>query len=95
MRRVGVALLLLLVTGAAWAGGKKPANCPEQIDINHADASTLRCLRGVGEKRADAIVAYRDAHGPFTGPMGVAAVLGEKIALRLRSRLQVGNSELP
>jgi competence protein ComEA len=42
---------------AAWAG---------PVDINTADASTLaRELNGVGPARAQAIVAYRNEHGPF------------------------------
>lgn len=84
-----LALVLLLAAPPSWA--REHRDCPARVDINHADAPTLRCLRGVGEKRAAALIAYRDAHGPFTGPMGVAAVLGEKLALRLRSRLQVGH----
>jgi competence protein ComEA len=36
------------------------------VDINTADASTLaRELNGVGPARAQAIVAYRNEHGPF------------------------------
>ncbi|HEU4626609.1 MAG TPA: helix-hairpin-helix domain-containing protein [Steroidobacteraceae bacterium] len=42
---------------AAWAG---------PVDINTADATTLaRELNGVGPARAQAIVAYRNEHGPF------------------------------
>jgi competence protein ComEA len=37
-----------------------------QVDINTADASTLaKELNGVGPARAQAIVAYRNEHGPF------------------------------
>ncbi len=36
------------------------------VDINTADASTLaKELNGVGPARAQAIVAYRNEHGPF------------------------------
>ena len=38
----------------------------EPIDINTADAETISAeLTGVGLARAQAIVAYRDLHGPF------------------------------
>jgi competence protein ComEA len=41
----------------AWGG---------PVDINTADATTLaRELNGVGPARAQAIVAYRNEHGPF------------------------------
>ena len=50
-------ILSALVSGAAWGG---------PVDINTADASTLaRELNGVGPARAQAIVAYRNEHGPF------------------------------
>jgi len=35
------------------------------VDVNTADVAALRAIPGVGEKRAAAIVAYRDEHGPF------------------------------
>ncbi len=36
------------------------------ININTADAATLSSeLTGIGEKRAAAIIAYREANGPF------------------------------
>lgn len=36
-----------------------------RINVNTADVMTLTGLKGVGEKKAQAIVAYRKAHGPF------------------------------
>jgi competence protein ComEA len=49
--------VLLAAPFVAWAG---------PVDINTADASTLaRELNGVGPARAQAIVAYRNEHGPF------------------------------
>jgi competence protein ComEA len=35
------------------------------IDINKADIETLALLKGVGEKRAKAIIAYRELNGVF------------------------------
>ncbi len=36
------------------------------VNINDADAETLAlALQGVGPQRAEAIVSYRQAHGPF------------------------------
>ena len=37
----------------------------EVININTADVYDLQRLPGIGEKRARAIVAYREANGPF------------------------------
>lgn len=36
------------------------------VNINTADAETLAAnIKGVGDKKAEAIVEYRKAHGPF------------------------------
>ena len=37
----------------------------KDIDINHADAAALTALPGVGKTTAEAIVAWRNEHGPF------------------------------
>ena len=36
------------------------------VNINTADASLLDTLPGIGPVRAEAIISYRQAHGPFT-----------------------------
>ena len=41
------------------------AGLPQRIDINRAEPWLLQALPGIGEVRAQAIVAYRDEHGPF------------------------------
>ena len=40
---------------------------PEQglINVNTADLEALQTLPGIGPTRADRIIAYREAHGPF------------------------------
>ena len=48
-----------------------------QVDINSADARTLaQSLSGVGLVKAEAIVAYRNAHGPFKTMDDLAKVKG-------------------
>jgi competence protein ComEA len=37
----------------------------ERIDINHADIKTLSLLKGVGMKKAEAIIMYREENGKF------------------------------
>lgn len=52
------------------------------VNVNTADAETLaRELSGVGLTKARAIVAYREAHGPFTDVAELAEVKG--IGIRL------------
>ena len=35
------------------------------ININTASREELKTLQGIGQVRADAIIKYREAHGPF------------------------------
>ena len=60
-----------------------PAPTPEPtlsvdrpININTADSETLQLLPGIGEKRAEDIIAYREKHGPFRIPEELADVSG-------------------
>jgi competence protein ComEA len=48
----------------------------EMININTASVEELTNLKGVGEKYAEAIVQYRDAHGPFEDPQDIINVPG-------------------
>jgi competence protein ComEA len=62
------AILLALLSASAASA---------QVDINHADARALaESLYGVGLVKAEAIVAYRDAHGPFRKPEDLTRVQG-------------------
>ena len=75
-------------TQAHNADGKKPAAAEAKkakrghkehrlININSADAKALsKVLLRVGKKRAAAIVAYRDEHGPFEAAEDLAKVKG-------------------
>jgi competence protein ComEA len=42
-----------------------PAVLAEVVNINKADVATLDSLDGIGEKKAEAIIAYRTEHGEF------------------------------
>ena len=46
------------------------------VNINSADATALDALPGVGPATAQAIVSYRDQHGPFTAVSGLEDVPG-------------------
>src|SRR4051812_16222363 len=48
----------------AQSGAAKTGN---PVNINSADAQTIvnAHIKGIGKKRAEAIVAYRQQHGPF------------------------------
>lgn len=73
--RIFAPLVCLLLAGIAWAN---PVGvCPDgRIDINTADAAALQTLKGVGKKKAAAIVADRATNGAFKGVDGLSRVKG-------------------
>lgn len=54
----------------------REAELAAPINLNTADAETLMRLPGIGEKRAAAIIAYRDAHGPFASVEALTEISG-------------------
>ena len=61
------------------------------ININTADVSTLASLQGIGEGKAQAIVEYREANGPFASTADLAQVngIGERTVEKNAERLTV------
>jgi competence protein ComEA len=76
-------------------GGNEPnANMnqvDERIDINHADMKTLSLLKGIGMKKAAAIVKYRNENGRFISVEDLLNVtgIGEKILALNKSKLTI------
>ena len=65
---LALGLCMFMAGSLVWAG---------QVNINTADAATLsRELKGIGMKRALAIVDYRTKHGPFKSPDELSLVKG-------------------
>ncbi|WP_438950817.1 ComEA family DNA-binding protein [Porticoccus sp.] len=65
---------------------------PVMININTATADELsRMLKGIGEKRAEAIVAYREENGPFRTVEQLQSVkgVGEMLLEQNRDMLSV------
>jgi competence protein ComEA len=78
-------LSVLLLAGSAFAADK--------VDINTADAVALeQALVGVGPAKAEAIVEYRKANGPFKSADELALVkgIGLKTVERNRDLIAVG-----
>jgi competence protein ComEA len=80
-RALSVALLLL----AGWlqplslvrAAESEPVAVMQTVNINRADAPALAAgLRGVGPSKAEEIVRYREAFGPFESVDELAEVKG-------------------
>lgn len=71
----------------AYAKEKVSENSPSahiQVNINEASAEQLTELRGIGQKKAEAIIEYRNSYGPFntlndlTNVKGIGAKFIEK-----------------
>ena len=61
------------------------------LDINRAGVSELASLPGIGEAKAEAIVAHRNASGPFQRVEDLLSVrgIGEKVLGRIRNLVSV------
>lgn len=77
-------LLFSLFTGFAHAE-------PATININTANVETLASLDGIGQSKAEAIVAYRDANGPFQSSDDLTNVkgIGERTVEKNAKRMTV------
>lgn len=72
-----------------------PAFAAGPVDINSADAKALaEGLNGVGLAKAEAIIAYRNEHGPFNDASELAEVkgIGDKLVEKNRANIVVGKS---
>lgn len=82
---IAVTTLSLGLLGSAFAA--------EKVNVNTADAATLdRVLVNVGPTKAEAIVTYRKAHGPFRSPEQLAQVqgIGLKTVEKNREMILIG-----
>lgn len=81
----------VILAGAPALAAKKPLGPAERIDLNRATAVELMRLPGVGEKRAQAIVAAR-AKQPFRKPEDVLVVkgIGPAWLAKVRANVVVG-----
>lgn len=85
MSLLGAAVLALALAFPAFAAGP--------VDINTASAQEIADgLHGIGLSKAEAIVAYRDAHGPFASADELVNVkgVGDKTVERNREVIVVG-----
>lgn len=61
------------------------------VDINKADIDTLVLLKGIGEKRAKAIVAYRELNGSFSSVEDLLNVkgIGQRVLEQNKARIKL------
>jgi len=82
--------------GLVSAADADPAGV-KAININTATAAELTALKGVGDKLAASIVAYREANGPFKTVENLVDVkgVGPKILADNAAMLTVGAAAPP
>ena len=81
-----------LSASSAPAAASVPAAAPSApIDLNSASETTLQTLPGIGPAKARAIVAYREAHGPFANVQALERVpgFGPALVAKVLARLEV------
>ena len=83
MKRIvfSIILVMFMVT-AAWA----------KININTASVAELETLKGIGTKKAEAIVKYREDNGKFKKAEDLVLVkgIGDKIFTKISEEVEVG-----
>ncbi|KEY60548.1 ComEA family DNA-binding protein [Serratia sp. DD3] len=79
-------------TPKSTSGTTAPVEEELKVSINQADAEELaRALNGVGLKKAEAIIRYREQNGPFTQVEQLQEVpgIGPSLVERNRNRLKM------
>ncbi len=72
--QVAFAEPVLISKGSASKSAQSSVEYP--ININHADIKHLMNIKGIGEKRAKAIIQYRKSHGDFKSLEDLSQVKG-------------------
>ena len=81
--RTILSVCLLAMSGLSFAG---------PVNVNTADAKTIaKELHGVGAAKAEMIVAYREANGPFTNADQLRQIkgIGKKTVERNREYIRL------
>ncbi|MDF1655353.1 MAG: helix-hairpin-helix domain-containing protein [Coxiellaceae bacterium] len=80
----------LLAASKAKAPKSVKVQTLKQININKANANALAAIKGIGIKRAQAIVAYRQKHGKYTSVGQLSAIRG--ISANSLAKIKARNS---
>lgn len=76
---------------AAGAEKEEAGAFSGKVNLNTAGREELMTLSGIGEARAAAIIAYREAHGPFSSPEEIMNIEGikEKAFSKIKEEIEV------
>jgi len=84
---VSLFVAVFMLAGPVWAG--------EKVNLNTATVTELQAVKGIGEKVAAAIVAYRGKHGAFASVDDLLNVkgIGEKKLAKIRDVVETGDHD--
>ncbi len=82
----------LLIAGSVGLGVHAGHADEKLVNINSATATELASLKGLGDAKAKAIVAYREKNGPFKSVDDLDQVsgIGNKLLAALRPQVTTG-----
>ncbi len=94
MSRVLPLLALALAVALPSPASAKKLSPGESVDLNTASADELARVPGIGPKKAADVVAWRDAHGPFTRVDQLDQVkgFGKKALSKVAPYLRLGDA---
>ncbi|MCR5418784.1 MAG: ComEA family DNA-binding protein [Lachnospiraceae bacterium] len=77
--------------GSVEAQGNPADPQDDRVNINTADATLLQTIPGIGETRAQSIIAYRQEHGDFSAIEDIKKVSGIKDGLfqKIKDKIRV------
>ncbi len=80
-----------LTSNVAAGGADAGSTDGEKINLNNATKEDLMKIDGVGEKKAEKILEYRNQHGGFKSPDDLKNIsgFGDKTVAKLKDRLAV------
>lgn len=94
LRNLLLTVFLFTVCGEIFATSETPAP-PSIVDINAANAAEIAmALPGIGPKKAQRIVEWRNTHGPFQYREQLLDVkgIGPKTLKKMEGHFQIGDS---
>ena len=79
------------VFAAAETGESSQPEENGKVNLNTADAAALQTLSGIGESKAQAILAYREEHGGFSSIEELMDVPGikENTFIKIKDKIAV------
>jgi competence protein ComEA len=88
---------MIFATSIVFSLFTSSAVLAETININTADAAALDALDGIGEKKAEAIIAYRTEHGEFKTLEDLKEVpgIGDKMFEKIKADIALADADAP